>query len=314
MLESVFTSFVSLKEQITNGQHFRALLQYSTTLDNMIAKHWIPLFNGANRRPIGAWWFSIEHLDSRGSSDNALERSWLKVSRMLLGGMKVVGIYMWVNESSFKNSTMISCQLVGIDLQGHRCSCGILGSTWAHSGHPAQQEEEKEGNELKQKMKRKLVKGCTAGPLHRATKEELERPLPKLEQKNQDQIIEQLRKAKGAMEIQRDYFAKETVKLHEKIFRLEKVVFKQKNQLEEMGYISDTDQPGPYLRIEPTSPTPSSYSSSQEPMSDFESVSTNSADPEYLSQGANNNPKPTPENFTNPVLRLSPALTGLRTV
>ncbi|KAM7502257.1 hypothetical protein LguiB_001161 [Lonicera macranthoides] len=134
----------------------------------------------------------------------------------------------------------------------------------------------------------------------KATKEELERPLPKSEQKNQDQIIEQLRKEKGAMEIQRDYFAKETVKLHEEIFRLEKVLFKQKNQLEEMGYISDTDQPGPYLRIELTSPIPSSYSSSQEQMNDCESVSTNSSNPEYISQEANNNPKSTPEDFTNP--------------
>ncbi|KAM7509966.1 hypothetical protein LguiB_008841 [Lonicera macranthoides] len=102
------------------------------------------------------------------------------------------------------------------------------------------------------------------------------------------------------MEIQRDYFAKETVKLHEEIFRLEKVLFKQKNQLEEMGYISDTDQPGPYLRIELTSPIPSSYSSSQEQMNDCESVSTNSSNPEYISQEANNNLKSTPEDFTNP--------------
>ncbi|KAM7464838.1 hypothetical protein LguiB_012400 [Lonicera macranthoides] len=102
------------------------------------------------------------------------------------------------------------------------------------------------------------------------------------------------------MEIQRDYFAKETVKLHEEIFCLEKVLFKQKNQLEEMGYVSDTDQPGPYLRIEPTSPTPSSYSSSQEQMNDCESISTNSSNPEYISQETNNNLKSTPEDFTNP--------------
>ncbi|KAL1819919.1 hypothetical protein ACET3Z_014788 [Daucus carota] len=35
-----------------------------------------------------------------------------QVSRMLLGGMKVVGIYIWANESSFKNSTLVLCQTV----------------------------------------------------------------------------------------------------------------------------------------------------------------------------------------------------------
>ncbi|KAJ9552362.1 hypothetical protein OSB04_016407 [Centaurea solstitialis] len=37
---------------------------------------------------------------------------WIKVSRMLVGGMKVVGIYIWVNESLFKNSTLVLCQTV----------------------------------------------------------------------------------------------------------------------------------------------------------------------------------------------------------
>lgn len=30
---------------------------------------------------------------------------------MLLGGMKVVGIYIWVSESLFKNSTITLCQV-----------------------------------------------------------------------------------------------------------------------------------------------------------------------------------------------------------
>lgn len=34
-----------------------------------------------------------------------------QVSRMLLGGMKVVGIYVWASDTSFKNSTMILCQV-----------------------------------------------------------------------------------------------------------------------------------------------------------------------------------------------------------
>ncbi|KAG5620113.1 hypothetical protein H5410_005331 [Solanum commersonii] len=33
-----------------------------------------------------------------------------QVGRMLVGGMKVVGIYVWTNESSFKNSTITLCQ------------------------------------------------------------------------------------------------------------------------------------------------------------------------------------------------------------
>ncbi|KAM7469020.1 hypothetical protein LguiA_007203 [Lonicera macranthoides] len=50
-------------------------------------------------------------------SSLSIDKDWVaeharQVSRMLLGGMKVVGIYIWVNESSFKNSTMILCQIV----------------------------------------------------------------------------------------------------------------------------------------------------------------------------------------------------------
>ncbi|KAL3617846.1 hypothetical protein CASFOL_038167 [Castilleja foliolosa] len=46
-----------------------------------------------------------------------IDQDWVseharQVSRMLLGGMKVVGIYIWVNESLFKNSTITLCQTV----------------------------------------------------------------------------------------------------------------------------------------------------------------------------------------------------------
>ena len=30
---------------------------------------------------------------------------------MLVGGIKVVGIYVWVSETAFKNSTLILCQV-----------------------------------------------------------------------------------------------------------------------------------------------------------------------------------------------------------
>lgn len=35
-----------------------------------------------------------------------------QVSRMLPGGTKVIGVYVWVSESTFKNSTMILCQVL----------------------------------------------------------------------------------------------------------------------------------------------------------------------------------------------------------
>ncbi|PWA54004.1 oxidoreductase, zinc-binding dehydrogenase family protein [Artemisia annua] len=46
-----------------------------------------------------------------------VDKEWVaeharQVSRMLVGGMKVVGIYIWVNENLFKNSTLVLCQTV----------------------------------------------------------------------------------------------------------------------------------------------------------------------------------------------------------
>ena len=35
-----------------------------------------------------------------------------KVSRMLVGGMKVIGVYVWVSDSAFKNSTITLCQVI----------------------------------------------------------------------------------------------------------------------------------------------------------------------------------------------------------
>jgi hypothetical protein len=35
----------------------------------------------------------------------------IKVSRMLVGGIKVVGVYVWVNDNAFKNSTIMLCQV-----------------------------------------------------------------------------------------------------------------------------------------------------------------------------------------------------------
>ncbi|KAG6402625.1 hypothetical protein SASPL_134827 [Salvia splendens] len=49
------------------------------------------------------------------SSSLFIDHDWVfeharQVSRMLLGGMKVVGIHIWVSESLFKNSTITLCQ------------------------------------------------------------------------------------------------------------------------------------------------------------------------------------------------------------
>ncbi|XP_024981225.1 protein odr-4 homolog [Cynara cardunculus var. scolymus] len=51
------------------------------------------------------------------SSFLSIDKDWVaeharQVSRMLVGGMKVVGIYIWMNESLFKNSTLVLCQTV----------------------------------------------------------------------------------------------------------------------------------------------------------------------------------------------------------
>ncbi|RAL40607.1 unnamed protein product [Cuscuta campestris] len=51
------------------------------------------------------------------SSTLFVDRDWVaeharQVRRMLLGGVKVVGIYIWASESSFKNSTITICQTI----------------------------------------------------------------------------------------------------------------------------------------------------------------------------------------------------------
>lgn len=51
------------------------------------------------------------------SSFLAIDSDWVaeharQVSRMLLGGMKVVGIYVWASDNAYKNSTMVLCQTI----------------------------------------------------------------------------------------------------------------------------------------------------------------------------------------------------------
>ncbi|XP_010553851.1 PREDICTED: protein odr-4 homolog [Tarenaya hassleriana] len=54
---------------------------------------------------------------SSDASSLSIDSDWVaeharQVSRMLLGGMKVVGVYVWASDSSFKNSTMMVCQAI----------------------------------------------------------------------------------------------------------------------------------------------------------------------------------------------------------
>ncbi|OMO57524.1 protein odr-4 like protein [Corchorus olitorius] len=54
---------------------------------------------------------------SDSSSSLVIDKDWVaeharQVSRMMVGGIKVVGIYVWASEAAFKNSTMVLCQTV----------------------------------------------------------------------------------------------------------------------------------------------------------------------------------------------------------
>ncbi|KAL2637882.1 hypothetical protein AAZV13_06G083900 [Glycine max] len=51
------------------------------------------------------------------SSSLFIDKDWVaehvrQVSRMLVGGIKVVGLYVWVSDAAFKNSTIMLCQTV----------------------------------------------------------------------------------------------------------------------------------------------------------------------------------------------------------
>lgn len=50
------------------------------------------------------------------SSSLFIDQDWVaeharQVSRMLVGGVKVVGVYIWVGDTAFKNSTIMLCQV-----------------------------------------------------------------------------------------------------------------------------------------------------------------------------------------------------------
>ncbi|KAF3447451.1 hypothetical protein FNV43_RR12637 [Rhamnella rubrinervis] len=65
------------------------------------------------------------------SSSLVIDKDWvvehaLQVSRMLLGGMKVVGIYVWASDSAFKNSSIMLSQTV----KGVAKAAPLLESDW----------------------------------------------------------------------------------------------------------------------------------------------------------------------------------------
>ncbi|CAA0806801.1 oxidoreductase- zinc-binding dehydrogenase family protein [Striga hermonthica] len=67
-----------------------------------------------------------------------IDQEWVseharQVSRMLLGGVKVVGIYIWVNEGLFKNSTITLCQTVkGVAEAASLLMTGCSGALLVH--------------------------------------------------------------------------------------------------------------------------------------------------------------------------------------
>lgn len=80
------------------------------------AASWIVESNNDNNKKKGG---SKSKSQSDSSSYLSIDKDWVaeharQVSRMLVGGMKVVGIYIWVNENLFKNSTVVLCQTVKV--------------------------------------------------------------------------------------------------------------------------------------------------------------------------------------------------------
>ncbi|KAI3709071.1 hypothetical protein L2E82_38812 [Cichorium intybus] len=78
------------------------------------AASWIIEIKDDNNKKKGG---SKSKTQSDSSSSLSIDKDWVaeharQVSRMLVGGMKVVGIYIWMNESLFKNSSLVLCQTV----------------------------------------------------------------------------------------------------------------------------------------------------------------------------------------------------------
>ncbi|WJX90902.1 hypothetical protein P8452_72752 [Trifolium repens] len=68
------------------------------------------------------------------SSSLFIDKDWVseharQVSRMLVGGIKVVGVYVWVNDNAFKNSTIMLCQTV----KGVAEAAPVLEVNWGES-------------------------------------------------------------------------------------------------------------------------------------------------------------------------------------
>lgn len=64
------------------------------------------------------------------SSSLFIDKDWVseharQVSRMLVGGIKVVGVYVWVNDNAFKNSTLMLCQVVYINVTKFQLTCSF---------------------------------------------------------------------------------------------------------------------------------------------------------------------------------------------
>ncbi|XP_004501058.1 uncharacterized protein [Cicer arietinum] len=121
------TRFQSLEDRLTQSSppaEVGLLIgKFSPTLDRIFLFDLIPTPHNDSGEPAS----SITNPDKKTasksksqSSDSSslfIDKDWVseharQVSRMLVGGIKVVGVYVWVSDVAFKNSTIMLCQTV----------------------------------------------------------------------------------------------------------------------------------------------------------------------------------------------------------
>ncbi|MED6144844.1 hypothetical protein PIB30_019276 [Stylosanthes scabra] len=92
--------------------------KFSSALDRAFVVDLIPTPNNDSGDPASS--ISEPEKKKGSKSDTSslfIDKDWVaeharQVSRMLVGGMKVVGIYVWISDGAFKNSTIVLCQTV----------------------------------------------------------------------------------------------------------------------------------------------------------------------------------------------------------
>ncbi|RYR50108.1 hypothetical protein Ahy_A07g036685 isoform B [Arachis hypogaea] len=94
--------------------------KFSSGLDRAFVFDLIPTPNNDSGDPASS--ISEPEKKKGSKSDTSslfIDKDWVaeharQVSRMLVGGMKVVGIYVWISDGAFKNSTIVLCQTVKV--------------------------------------------------------------------------------------------------------------------------------------------------------------------------------------------------------